>query len=174
MTNKTRQILILGFVLCLLAMGTTLSALYITSTKGDDLKAQLVIVKTEAAKEQYRQNTERIIEKSKSDRADLASYFIRETDTISLINTLEARAKANRLLIETTQLAIEPGKDGAPSLLKIGWQFSGTYVEVMRYLELLESLPYHKTIVSTALEKDLQGNLWDAGVIMHLTIQNEK
>lgn len=173
MTTRTKRLSLLSSSLLLVSLAIFISALFVTQSRGEALILEYDLLRERDAIEQKLQDVQNITEMSADERALLKEYFITERDIITFINSLEQQADAAQLEFETTQLAVDPKTDEDPGILKIGFTFSGTKPRVVGFMQLLESLPYHKTIPSAAVtqsETAPAGN-WEGQVILHVTLQ---
>lgn len=173
MTKRTKKIFIFCFIFLVISVGVFAGALYVIQTRGHALIAQYDLEREQDAAEKRMSTVLSIAEMSTTERALLESYFLAERNIIEFITNLEEKSRAGRIEFDTTQLAVEPAKDANPAMLKIGFSFAGTQVQVIRFMELVESLPYHKTIVSSVIQESgatRVGGNWEGNIIIHLIL----
>jgi len=172
MTKTTRtQLLYAGLFFGLTTILFS-SALYIVHREGRELLAQHELLRAQSEIEASYRQMEQIATASQVDRKLINEFFITERDVITFITIIEERARASRVTVETTQLAVDPAdeKENTPSQLKIGFSVMGTKIAVTEFLAMLEAIPLQKSIVSMTLEERAQDNAWSGNIILHIVI----
>lgn len=166
-------------LLALLYGGTLLSVLvfgvYKIEVLGSEYEINQKIIAEQALKEKAYFDLVQIVDATKADREKIATFFITEKDTIRFITTIEQYARQQRVMLETTQLAVEPKKEktekseASDAMLKIGFTFTGTEEAVKNMAAIFETLPYHKTISEFVLQQSEQGG-WTGSILLAVTI----
>jgi hypothetical protein len=174
MTRRTKKIAIISTLITTAAVGLISTAFYVVQARGNALIREYDLLREQAATQNRLDTTFGILELSASERAVLNEYFLTERGIISFIAELEGWAQRKQVTFETTQLAVEPAADGKPALLKIGFSFSSSLPRTVRFMELLEAIPYHKQIVTAQItstpDQADTGDAWQGNIIMHLTL----
>ncbi len=104
-----------------------------------------------------------------TDRALLAQYFLRETDTINFITRLETAAASNNVRFSMSELSTVPATENTLPQLKTAFTIVGSETATRRYLELVEQLPYH-SVIPTVLFADIGDGQWQAIVVLEVTL----
>jgi hypothetical protein len=168
-TSRAKKIGVVAISYCLGAGLVLAGTIYFTEQN----KTKFAEVRNRNAEAQATKQlvatTEQTLLLSEKDRQTLDTFFIAERDTIHFIAQVEALAETLGVGVETTQLAVKPGKDEVPSRLEIGFIVKGTYGAVAQMLSALETLPYHKTIPNTSIKKSDTGQ-WVGTVVMYVTL----
>lgn len=176
MTKYTKKHSVISFIFLGITTTVFLLALYIVQSRGGELRAGYETMQKQQLIQQQQIVIENVIEMSADERTALNDYFLEERGIIGFISNIETQASVMRVLVETTQLAVEPieesNEDGANSTLKIGFSFTGTEPAVVRFMEYLETLPYYKEIPSAviAVNDTDNSNNWEGTIILHLMI----
>lgn len=175
MTTRTKKVATISALIAIITVAILSSALYVVQARGNALIREYDILREQATTQNRLDTTFSILEMSKGEREALDQYFLTERGIIDFISQLEAVARRDQVVFETTQLAVEPASDGKQALLKIGFTFSSTLPRVFRFMELLEMLPYHKQIITAEIKQavnatEASGGDWQGNVIIHLTL----
>lgn len=169
-TSRAKKIAILSTGYCLSAIIILAGTIYFTERN----KSKFADVRESNAKAQATKQLATTIEQtlllSELDREELNSFFISERDTIHFITRVEELAKKLGVSVETTQLAVIPGKDNEPSRLHIGFEVEGEYNNVVQMLSAVETLPYHKLIPDIAI-KQVDRVSWSGTIALYVTLQ---
>lgn len=132
--------------------------IYLIHQQGARLDESQEAISAHAAKETAYNHVVDLLDSTKADREELETYFITEKDTITFISNLELIAKQFRVSLETTELSVTKSteKDALTTagILSIGLNFSGSDVDVKRFVVMLENLPYKTTIPNLSIGED--------------------
>lgn len=135
-------------------------------------KADALALATTLAEQTSKQSVARTIattiESTTQIREELSSYFLEEKDTISFITEIEGLAGVLGITIETTALDMTK-TDAGRQELKTGFAVKGNRLAVLRFMEAVETLPYHSRI--TAMQVAGSGNEWRGQVDVFVTIK---
>ncbi len=135
-------------------------------------KADALALATTLAEQTSKQSVARIvattIESTVALREEVSTYFLEEKETISFITEIEGLAGGLGVTIETTALDIVKIEGGRPEL-KTGFAVKGTRAAVLRFMEAIETLPYHSRIASMQVMGE--GNEWRGQVDIFVTIK---
>jgi hypothetical protein len=158
------------FFLCGLAVMA-----YIITIQGAELDAAKESIATRTAKNAAYEHVMQLLNTSAKDRETLTTYFISEKDTIGFISELEAAANTIGVALNTTALSIVPAvtKDGAttPAVLSIGLHFKGGEQAVKRFIQLLENVPYHKSMPTFSVISDKTADVWEVTTGIVITMK---
>ena len=148
---------------------------YIITIQGSQLEAAKESIAEQSAKNAAYQNVMQLLDSSAAARTELSSYFISEKDTITFMSELETAANTIGVTLNTTQLSIVPGtsKNGitTPAVLMIGVHFTGGETAVKKYIQLLENVPYHKSLPNFSVTMDTVADVWDVTTSLRLTMK---
>lgn len=136
-------------------------------------KADALALATTLAEQTSKQSVARTVATTIESTADLreevATYFLEEKETISFITEIEGLAGVLGVTIETTSLDMTKGEEGRQEL-KTGFAVKGTRAAVLRFMEAIETLPYHSRIAS--MQVTGEGNEWRGQVDIFVTIKS--
>jgi hypothetical protein len=134
-------------------------------------KADALALATTLAEQTSKQSVARTvattIESTTALREEISTYFLEEKETISFITEIEGLAGVLGVSIETTALDMTKTEGGRPEL-KTGFAVKGTRSAVLRFMEAIETLPYHSRIASMQVLGE--GNEWRGQVDIFVTI----
>ena len=155
MKNKTLNILILTSILALSALGALFYGIYYIKT----LNAQIVDTKSEA--DQVRSKYERLIafhdsaESDTDNKKKLVNYFVPSNGAVDFITAFEQTAQSIGLKFNTVSLDSEQATDLSSQnkeLLHVTFETNGSWNNTMKFLSIVESLPYAVQITGANLE----------------------
>lgn len=95
------------------------------------------------------------------DEAAVQSYFVSETDVVSFISALEARARAQSANMKVLSVSVD-NSSKQPSLV-LSLSVSGTFDSVMRTVGAIEYAPYDLSISKLSLIKE-EKKIWNANL----------
>jgi hypothetical protein len=153
--SLTSVILIFASILTLLLGGLY----YYMYSKLLDNNGQVVALADETAKESADEDTTRAlrtaIQSTNNERTLLHSLFLGKDDTASLIEKLEGLAALSHV---THELSVDTKSDAGlladdKEILLTTIKVSGSWIEVHRFLGLVENLPYKVTLTNVRLNK---------------------
>ena len=96
-----------------------------------------------------------------SDEATIASYFVSETEVVSFIDDLEARAKAQSASLKVVSVSAVPKQP----LLTFSLAVEGKFDAVMRTVGAIEYAPYDLAVSKFAMSDNGEG-LWHADITL--------
>lgn len=146
MRSATLKILLVSSVLLLASLLLAGASFWYQNQSGNSLKAQLLSVRD-------KESIEVAYNDLLSEQEDLASekellnqmVLAGEPDTIKLLSTFDNWARNNGIVINTSDLKLEPVGDGYSKLF-ITLTLRGNEGAVLRMVRLLELLPYRSKI----------------------------
>lgn len=149
MNNKTTQIAILMIALTLASFGGYMYATrYIGSLteKTSKLKSDIELAEI---KNRNLQTLQRAAQNTGDEKEKITSYFVGKDGAVSFVSEIEGLAAASNLkyttdTIETTNLPELEGQ--GKELLHVVFTSNGSWNNTVKFLSLLESLPYSMRI----------------------------
>ncbi len=111
-----------------------------------ELQTQL---EEDIATKQKSQSLQRLMNELGQERNAFASHFVKNTDIVPFLNTIESLA--NQVGAEAVINTVDTPED-PPSLL-IGIKASGSFEAIYKFMALLESAPYELQILGFDLKK---------------------
>jgi hypothetical protein len=170
--SKQAKSIFLFAVLYFLGLGGLLAyGFYIIHSQGAALEMARISVAEQSAKETAYTNVIRQTEATKSDRAELASFFITEKDTVSFIAELEQAAVAVGVSFETKGLSVIPATGGKPAELSIDCIFKGSESTVKKFITVLESIPYRMTMNHVVVTKKVDTQDAEGQALFKITLK---
>lgn len=151
--------------------------MYTIARLGAEYESSRMVIDEQQAKEKAYNDVVQIVATTEDDRDTLAGFFITEKDTINFITNIENYARRQNLLLETTQLAVEPRKEktekteASEPMLKIGFIFKGSEMSVKNMVLFFETLPLHKTIPELNIIK-VSDTEWEGRIALQVTISS--
>lgn len=122
------------------------------SIKSENSNVEAKII-TGGAHESYLNSIRTVLKRSKNELAIIHGQFIKKDNVSEFISLLEAEALANNLDTDFSSIDSTP-KDALRDTLKIRITSSGTWIHTMRFIKMLESLPYASKIEELTLVKE--------------------
>ncbi len=153
MQNKTTQKLILVLVLALLAIcGYLYFTYYIDSLtqKTSELKNDIQVSQIKYTRlESLRKATEN----TSDQKSKIGELFVGQSDAVNFIGKIESLAKDSGLTYVTKSVETEavPGDDQTKELITINMNTAGLWSNTVKFLKLIESMPYSLKINSLRL-----------------------
>jgi hypothetical protein len=168
MNPRTRTMLIIASSYFLGLVGILIWAFTTVSAQGYKMETLATLSAEQTAKEAAVQTTAQITEATTAEREQIANYFVTEADAISFLAMIEKTALGMGVKLETTELAVEPKTESAAAELKTSFRYSGKEADVLRFLQALETLPYHSRIPT--LNIGIEDSMWQGSVELRVTI----
>ncbi len=84
------------------------------------------------------------------DRAELENHFAKSSDVVPFLDTIEGLAPLVGVEAKVTSVVIAPDHSG----LLVGMQSSGTFVNLYRFLTLLENSPYELEFIGLGMHQE--------------------
>lgn len=164
MNKKTNTFLLLAFLGFFITATIFLLTLYEVNRQGTRLTDSKQSSSEYTAKRVSFKRVESLFDSTTEDRSLLTSYFLKEADTINFISSIEASAAKLNLVLNTTELSITPAAvDTAgvatPALLIVGFDSKGSEEAVLKFISVLENMPYYKKITELSVVKE-DANIW--------------
>lgn len=113
----------------------------------DALTVRSTLAKNESYKQEQKELTS-LYEKTATDRASVFSFFVKDSDTVSFIETIESLGgrTGSRVVLSSIDSIDPSGQNGKFGFINAGVQVQGSWSAVIRTLMLAEVLPYKISI----------------------------
>jgi len=173
MIRKTQKSFLLSLLFLIIVITIFVISFLIIQSRGKELELEFDLIRNQQYIKEQQRITANILTLSVDDRALLAGYFLSEREIINFISRIESQAARTNVVVETTQLAVEPAKKGGEKILKIGFSFSGTEPAVIRFMEYIEALPYHLFIPKAVIgesHQTINDARFEGDVILYITL----
>lgn len=170
MNLVTKKISLIAIGYCFVFVAIYGTSLYIVQKQNAELAELRAATAEQATKEIAYNSLMSLLERSATDRNELASRFLTERDTVSFISTTEQAAQQRGLQLETTNLAITEGAEDELDTLVVSFTLEGQEVAVKQFVTLLETLPYHKHVVDLSIYQQADENNWRGDITLHFTL----
>lgn len=174
MNKHTKNNLLICTGMFLIFVGFFTYNLYKINGQGAKLSESRKVISDNLAKEVSYNKIMSLLDSTKTDRALLDNFFFTEKDTVHFISDMENDAKTIGVKMETNSLSVTKPvvKDGQvtdPAKLVLAITFSGSEDLVKKYVLLLESVPYQKTIPELGLSK-IDDHSWQGRATLNITM----
>lgn len=162
MTRSTIRNLIISSLCLLAAAGGFAYMVYHLHAKEYLLQTQLGTLNQELAREDSFYKLQHQAEESATDRDLLRAHFLgQESESIDVLNWIEATAPKAHVFIETKGLQKITEKETQTDWIEASFAVSGERADVERFVAVLERLPYLSYITSLSLNARASNN-WEA------------
>jgi hypothetical protein len=136
----------------------------------EELEEQILALAAQTQQEEALLRLERIAQNSETERSELASYFLlRESDSISFLSEIETIAPRLGVDLETTSLR-QVNQDSR-EWIEASMTARGSRVEVERFIEALEVIPFVSRVISINMNGNTPSN-WQADITMQVQLLN--
>lgn len=170
MNKSTRTALIISIIYGVGLVGMYGYGISVVQSKGQELANTRDMLVEQTAKEAAYNNILRLIADTEPDRLELQTFFLTERETISFITETEQIAQQLGLEFQTTELSITEATTDTQAELQASFRFIGSEASVKYFLEILEYVPYHKTIPRVSVTSQAGADNWRADVSLRITI----
>ncbi len=173
MKNKSTTLLVIAATVFLTVASFFVYSVLEVGRQGERFSNAKQLISEHAAKENAFNKVESLLASTKSDRDKINSYFIKESDTINFISSIESAASQIGVDLKTNELSIEKAVADDPlstDKLSVGFTFSGSENQVKKFINFIENIPYHKSITSLDLVKE-DSQTWKSTVLIELTLK---
>lgn len=102
------------------------------------------------------ESVEKVLEKTKESRDELATYILQDANIVSIVETIEKLGEKNSLAVTITGLEAEDSfeaKAGTINNVKMHVDAKGNWSNLLTFMILVENIPYKSTIDSVILRK---------------------
>lgn len=145
---KTKKYFFLAISLLLASVFSVLGMGYMIHKNGLQLKEDMsaIALKENLKKERLALRT--IHNDTEADRAQLESYVLDGQDgVVALLSLLDSIAAEQGVVLDTKRLDYhEPTEDALFGEMKIQMSITGPEQSAMRMLQMIENIPYHRTL----------------------------
>lgn len=167
MSKKTIRNLIIASLCLTVALGALVFLVLVIEKQGAQLIQHVSTLGSEQAQEEAYYKLQKKAEESSADRARLDSYFLKkESDTIELLTRIETiAAQVGVRFSEEDGYSLQTNIDKKTNTqwVEAGITVSGSEADVLRFIEILENLPYFSNVTKVEL-KTLSSTLWNADI----------
>ncbi len=176
MTKRTKTTFVISVLYSIFFVLGLAVMVYVITIQGAQLEVAKESIATRTAKNEAYKNIMQLLETSAPNRAKIDSYFISEKDTIGFMSELETAANTIGVSLNTTDLSIVPATNkagvAAPAVLLIGVHFKGSEIAVKKYIQLLENVPYRKSLPAFSVTSDTAADVWEVTTSLHITMKS--
>lgn len=170
MTKKTIRGFVVSLVFFCVSLGGFIYMITEVNDKGVLLKEQVSALFKKQAQEESFYKLKRVEEESREQRAELDSFFFKkESDSIDFLNSIEALAPQVGVSLKTESLKQTAGSVAGESWVEAAFSLNGTYGDVMRFVTLLENLPYVSEMTRLDIGARTKDN-WEAQTTMKVKV----
>jgi hypothetical protein len=170
MHQRTKIVAGVSIGMCVVAVTLFFGALYMLSQKKvalTELASQIAMTK---ARENELTALARIVESTRTERAELHTRILTEEGVIDFLSLIETLAKEQGVALVTDTLTVGEMSPQFESL-NVKLSLSGSYEKVLHVLEMFETLPYQASVVRTSFSNSepKQGSGWQADIELEVT-----
>jgi Tfp pilus assembly protein PilO len=164
MLPKTKKVAVVSVVvfLCIIALYAGLR--YVIAREERAVHEQMTARGTVEDRQRSLLQLSKALAETEGERAELASAVVSDEGVTEFLELVERIAREEGLTINTTSVGVEPlPKSTKFELLALSHEVKGSYTQVMRFVSLLETLPYQVTLQSVSLDRTVEAdapNLW--------------
>ena len=170
-TNKAKKNITLSFVLFVFALGSVLAAwTYVIST-GENLLQKTKEVADYNVRTQTYATLSQLVEQTKQERKELASYVLTEKKIIDFLTEIEKVAVEQGVEL-TTNSVQKNVQEGLFDEAVISFLIEGTDEYVKNMLHIFETLPYHGYVSKLSLVKNEDDRTVDANIDLTVSLLN--
>ena len=156
MTQTTKRIGVITMVLFVVTAAVFGYTLHAIDQQGKVLLYKSQLVANQLVQEQTYATLDKLMRSSAGERAELTTYILTESETITFLSTIEKTATHEGVQLKTNNLHVTKGKSF--DTLVASFTLSGTKSSVDQMVRVLETLPYASSLNSVALQTDKDGN----------------
>ncbi len=149
LTKPARVVFLLSFVAFILTVVGLVWVAYLIQQKGVQYETELALVASADQQAQLAQSLQQQLQATEAERQQLETYFLDVVQVAQFLEQIETYARANNLRLRSTSLNEVTESVSATTQLmrvRIPYEVSGSRFAVMRFINLLETLPYHSDI----------------------------
>ncbi len=168
--NKTYVSFLIAFGFMSLGALSLTGLIYVIEDNAVTLRDRVSAIAYEKAQEKERYETERLLEETKDERAELSSIVLTEESVIDFITSIENIAGSSGLNFKTQTITPEATKDKNFDELSIKFNFSGSRSSVEYMMSVFETVPYHSYIRELSIRQSEAENIWTVEMVLVVTI----
>lgn len=170
LSNTTKVTFILSFSFMLLGAAAFIGLVYVIEKNAIELRDRVSAIAYSKAQQEERYETQRVLEETKEERAQLSQFVLTENSVVDFITGLETQANALGLEFNTQAITPEETKDPLFDELSMKFNFSGSQVMVERMIAILETIPHLSYIRDISIRQNANGSVWETNVVLVVTI----
>lgn len=172
MSTKTKKILITSIITASVTVGILVSFLVEIRSRGAQLEKQISILTENNSKESTSVRIKRLVQETEEQRQVLKNnFFANESQSISFLSETEKLARNLGLSLKTEALDKVVDPVTGTETIKIVFVFNGQKSTVQQFSEILEVIPYHSSVDSLSLRKQLNNN-WEGRATISIIINS--
>ena len=159
--RKNKELLIVTLLLNLVALGGYGFLLHEIKGKNEHISNLVNDIELQSKKERVINSVKALVVETSPLREKLSRYLVEKEGAVSFIELLEHLGK-NRgvsVMISSVEKVPQEGTEQVETLL-LGLKASGTWQDVIRFLGLLELLPYEAQVEQLTLSKSEKASPW--------------
>ncbi|OHA20901.1 MAG: hypothetical protein A2849_01985 [Candidatus Taylorbacteria bacterium RIFCSPHIGHO2_01_FULL_51_15] len=169
-SKKNKELLLITLLLNIAAVGF-LALLFIeVKTKNEHISTLINEIEAEAAKESTNQSVKALIEETAPLLAELRGYMVEKEGTVFFIELLEKEGESVGVSVDITSVEKVP-LEGASKIegLRVRLKGNSTWLGVVRFLGLLELLPYEARVEQAVISRaEVAGSPWRIDLSLHV------
>lgn len=132
------------------------------------LRQQVTTLQKDQAQQAQLAQLKKLITETEQDRTKLRTHYLAsQSDSIDFLNYIERLAQTQSVLLETKG-ATEVER-GSQQRLLVQYNLSGTRLQLERFIQLLENVPYVSEVTEVTLQSRSEPT-WQAAVTMEVVI----
>jgi Tfp pilus assembly protein PilO len=153
-SSTTKLFLVLSLLAAIISVGGFCIFFNDLKTRNEHISILTNTIEAQLQKENSKESTQNIIKNTKSEREQIANYFVGKDTIAEFIESLETLAGARGINFVVDSVAVEEVKNEAMyEQLKMKVTVVGDWKSVATYVSLIEHLPYKLTISSVVFTK---------------------
>lgn len=123
-------------------------------------------------------NLQTLVETTSGDRELLDHYFLSKDNLVEFISLVEQLAKDAGVKVGLDNVGEEESENSQYLNLRMNISTSGSWSDVLRYIAMLENLPYVVKLDNFILQRSLDGDektvVWSARLTLRVLMVNDK
>ena len=172
MGNKTKQTLIIAVVTLVVTAGLCLFLFNEIRTQTLVIEEKVAVMSENNAKEAAFNHLNKLVKDTKEERERIADVFLHdESESIRFLNEIETLAPTFGLTFKTDALEKNKDEKSKEEYIKMAFSYSGAKEAVLKFTELIETIPYHSQVDALSLRETSAGN-FEGKISIRITIQS--
>lgn len=154
-SKKTRNIFIIAWGVFLMSGVLSVYSYNSLREKEEEYKATLQLLADYSTQAEQAAEADLLLQNTELARSTLDDYFLSVIQIAYFLETVEQYAQANGLEIVSHTIDTEETETEGISIVQIPFSVYGLDSSVIRFVELLETIPYHGYIHSLRIDSDI-------------------
>lgn len=177
--NRTSKLSIIAVVCFVLTAGAVTYAWFLITAEGTELATNMQTVRDRELLDRERVALQKTLDDTSEKRELLNQYIIiGDAGIVTLLSTIDELVAGLGLILETKQLEVKENEDSFFDTLVVSFRVEGDSRSAMKFLQLLEFLPYRGEIISFEGQRNLDTSTGvlnsESTVKLHLSIINDE